>query len=157
MLFISCVLANIHSDTDISGKGWLKWPADIYKYIYISLELWLTRQSHLCLWIQPEFFLADPPPQRSSLHQMGGLRTWELQGPSVPVGHVRAGGIQLLRQVVRSGRPHLIRPCRQTGETWSSELQVTCSHKTHREYETQKVGKQVEINRTFQTRRKKQF
>lgn len=50
------------------------------------------------------------------LWQMGRLRAGELPGPSVPVGHVWTWGVQLSRQVVRSGRPHLIRPCCQTGK-----------------------------------------
>lgn len=52
----------------------------------------------------------------SHLWQMGRLRAGELPGPPVPVGHVWTWGVQLLRQVVRSGRPRLIRPCRQTGK-----------------------------------------
>lgn len=49
--------------------------------------------------------------------QMGRFRAGELPGPSVPVGHVRQGGVQLLRQVVRSGGPRLLGPLHQTGET----------------------------------------
>lgn len=48
--------------------------------------------------------------------KVGRVRAGELPGPSVPVGHVWQGGVQLLRQVVRSGGPHLLRPLHQTGE-----------------------------------------
>lgn len=59
---------------------------------------------------------------------MGRLRAGELPGPPVPVGHVWTRGVQLLRQVVRPGRPRLIRPRRQTGKPdtghVTSDLQV---------------------------------
>lgn len=129
---------------------------------YTSVELWLTRQSHLCLWIHPDFFLADPHMVLSSPD--GSVTNMRTSGAVSTCGTCPSGGNTTattsgaLRATtshpsVLSNRWNMKFGPAQTVTT-GPELLVTCSHKTHWEYEKQKVGKQVEINRTFQTRKK---